>query len=128
MTELLSAESIIVNLSEQIELKWAAGQEDPKRPLHEIDISQHATLIGHLNLIHKNLIQVIGETECAYLQGLEDDFRANVLQQIFDGPTVAIIMADGIDVTDILIGYANKSHIPVQSCKTQRKVLDDLAR
>ena len=128
MTEILSAESIIVNLSEQIELKWAAGQEDPDRPLHEIDISQHATLIGHLNLIHKNLIQVIGETECAYLQGLEDDFRANVLQQIFESPTVAIIMADGIDVPDILIGYANKAHIPVLSCKTDSNEVIDFVR
>lgn len=128
MTELLSAESIIVNLSKQIELKWAAGQEDPNRPLHEIDISQHATLIGHLNLIHKNLIQVIGETECAYLQSLDDDFRANILQQIFDGSTVAIIIADGIEVPDMLIDYANNSHIPVLSCKTDSNDVVDLAR
>ena len=41
MTDLLSAESIIVNLSNQIEFEWVAGKKDPKRPLHEINASQH---------------------------------------------------------------------------------------
>jgi len=68
MTELFSAESIIFNLTSKIELEWVAGQEDPDRPLHEVKVSDHATLIGHLNLIHKNIIQVIGKTECDYMQ------------------------------------------------------------
>ena len=128
MTEVLSAESIIVNLSSQIELEWVAGEEDPDRPLHEIDAAQHATLIGHLNVIHKNLIQVIGKTECEYLQSLSDDFRTNILNQIFDESTVAIIMADNIPVPDLLIDFANKSHIPVLRCKTDSNDVVDIAR
>ena len=51
MREILSAESIIVNLASKIDLKWVAGSEDPERPLHEVDVKDHATLIGHINLI-----------------------------------------------------------------------------
>ena len=40
MTEVLSAESILVNLSNQIEFDWVAGQEDPNLPLHEINASR----------------------------------------------------------------------------------------
>jgi hypothetical protein len=47
MKEILSAESIILNLASKIELKWVAGSEDPNRPLHEVDVNEHATLIGH---------------------------------------------------------------------------------
>lgn len=128
MTQLFSAESIIVNLSSKIKLKWVAGQEDPDRPLHEVKVSEHATLIGHLNLIHKNIIQVIGKTECDYLQNLDEDFRDNVLQQIFSGNTVAIIMADGIPVPDKLIAFANQGHVPLLSCKTQSNEVVDIAR
>ena len=113
MTEVLSAESILVNLSNQIEFDWVAGQEDPNLPLHEINASQHATLVGHLNLIHKNLIQVIGKTECEYLQGLEENFRNNMLHEIFSSRTVVIIMADGIPVPEMLIEHANKYHTPL---------------
>ncbi len=128
MTEVLSAESIIVHLSSQIEFNWVAGQEDPDLPLHEINVSQHATLVGHLNLVHKNLIQVIGKTECEYLQGLEENFRNNMLNEIFSVHPVAIIMTDGIPVPEMLIGYANKFHTPLLSCKTDSNEFVDTAR
>lgn len=128
MTELFSAESIIVNLSSKIELKWIAGEEDPKKPLHEIQVSEHATLIGHLNLIHTNIIQVIGKTECDYLQSLEDNFRNNILDQVFSEKTVAVIMADGLAVPDKLIACANNHHVPLLSCKTNSNEVVDIAR
>lgn len=128
MTQLFSAESIIVNLSSKINLKWVAGQEDPDRPIHEVKVSEHATLIGHLNLIHKNIIQVIGKTECEYLQNIDEDFRNNVLQQIFSDHTVAIIIADDMPIPDKLIEFANKGHVPLLSCKTHSNEVVDIAR
>lgn len=128
MKEILSAESIIINLASKIELKWAAGAEDPKRPLHEVDVNEHATLIGHLNLIHNNIIQVIGATECDYLQSLDDDFRNSTLTQLFTNKTVAIILSDGLPVPEILAEYANKYSVPVLSCKAESNDVVDTAR
>ena len=128
MKEILSAESIIVNLASKIELKWVAGSEDPKRPLHEVDANEHATLIGHLNLIHNNIIQVIGKTECDYLQSLDDDFRNSTLTQLFTNKTVAIILSDGLPVPDLLAEYANKYNVPVLSCKAESNDVVDIAR
>jgi len=128
MTELFSAESIIFNLTSKIELEWVAGEEDPDRPLHEVKVSDHATLIGHLNLIHKNIIQVIGKTECDYMQNLDEDFRTQVLQQLFSDCTVAIIIADDLPAPDILIESANKGHVPLLSCKTESNEVVDIAR
>jgi len=128
MKEILSAESIIVNLASKIELKWAAGAEDPKRPLHEVNVNEHATLIGHLNLVHNNIIQVIGKTECDYLQSLDDDFRKSMLTQLFINNTVAIILSDGLPVPDLLIEYANKYCVPVLSCQTESNDVVDIAR
>jgi HPr kinase/phosphorylase len=113
MKEILSAESIIVNLASKIDLKWVAGSEDPKRPLHEVNVSEHATLIGHLNLIHNNIIQVIGKTECEYLNNLDDDFRNSTLTQLFTNKTVAIILSDDLPVPDLLCDFANKYNVPV---------------
>lgn len=128
MTELFSAESIVVNLSSKIKLKWVAGEEDPDSPLHEVRASDHATLIGHLNLIHNNIIQVIGKTECDYLQSLDENFRTSILDQIFSGKTVAIIMADGIPVPEKIISYANRHHVPLLSCKAESSEVVDIAR
>lgn len=128
MTEILSAESIIVNLASKIELKWVAGTEDPNRPIHEIDASNHATLIGHLNLIHNNIIQVIGKTECDYLNSLDDDFRNSTLTQLFSNKTVAVILSDGLPVPDLLADYANKYKVPVLSCVADSNDVVDAAR
>lgn len=128
MTEILSAESIIVNLASKIELKWVAGAEDPERPLHEVNVNEHATLIGHLNLIHNNIIQVIGKVECEYLHNLEDDFRNSTLTQLFTNKTVAVILTDGLPVPDILCNFANKYSVPVLSCKAESNDVVDAAR
>ena len=128
MNELLSVETIIHNLSRQIEFDWLAGQEDPRRPVHEIKAKQHATVIGHLNVVHKNLIQVIGKTECDYLQGLEPTFRGNMLNEIFSAQPIAIIMADGIPVPEALIEHANTFHTPLLSCNTDSNEVVDIAR
>lgn len=128
MKEILSAESIIVNLASKIDLQWVAGAEDPGLPLHEVNATEHATLIGHLNLIHKNIIQVIGTTECNYLQSLEDTYRKNTLTQIFSGETVAVILADGLPVPDILSNFANESNIPLLNTKAPSNEVVDTAR
>ncbi|MBE9567450.1 MAG: HPr(Ser) kinase/phosphatase [Proteobacteria bacterium] len=128
MTEILSAESIILNLASKIELKWVAGAEDPERPLHEVDVNEHATLIGHLNLIHNNIIQVIGKTECDYLNSLDDDFRKSTLTQLFTNRTVAIILSDDLPVPDLLNEYASKYKVPVLSCKAMSNDVVDIAR
>ncbi len=128
MKEILSAESIILNLASKIELKWVAGAEDPKLPLHEVNLSEHATLIGHLNLIHKNIIQVIGKTECDYLNALDEDFRNSTLTQLFTNKTVAIILSENLPVPDLICEYANKYSIPVLSCKADSNDVVDTAR
>lgn len=128
MSEILSAESIIINLASKIDLNWVAGSEDPERPLHEVDVNEHATLIGHLNLIHNNIIQVIGKTECDYLNSLDDDFRNSTLTQLFTNKTVAIILADDLPVPDLLCEYANKYNVPVLSCKVNSNDVVDTAR
>ena len=128
MKEILSAESIILNLASKIELKWEAGAEDPKLPLHEVNVSEHATLIGHLNLIHKNIIQVIGKTECDYLNSLDEDFRNSTLTQLFTNKTVAIILSEDLPIPDLLCEYANKYSVPVLSCKADSNDVVDTAR
>ena len=128
MKEILSAEAIILNLASKIELKWVAGAEDPKLPLHEVNVNEHATLIGHLNLIHKNIIQVIGKTECDYLNSLEENFRNSTLTELFTNKTVAIVLSEDLPVPDLLCEYANKYSVPVLSCKADSNDVVDTAR
>lgn len=128
MTEALSAELIIVNLSSQIKLNWLAGQEDPGQPIHTVDVNTHATLIGHLNLIHKNIIQVIGKTEHRYLQGLDEKIRDSIFEQVFSKSTAAIIIADSIKDIDVYVEQANEKRVPLLGCDADSNTVVDVAR
>ena len=128
MSDTLTAESIIVNLSRQIEIQWLAGQEDPESPLHAISASDHATLIGHLNLIHKNIIQVIGKTEHKYLQNISQEMQDGTLKELFSKGTIAVIVTDGVKVPEEYINYANENNIPLLGCKETSNEIVDAAR
>ncbi len=128
MKEIFTAESIIVHLASKIELQWVAGSEDPGLPLHEVNANEHSTLIGYLNLIHTNLIQVIGKTECDYLHNLEESFRLNILTQVFTEKLVAVILTDAIPIPSVLIEFANLYNVPLLSSNAPSNEVIDTAR
>src|SRR5260364_39519 len=73
-----NAQSIFDDNTESLELRWLTGQEGGERSFSDETIA-HATssadLVGHLNLIHPNRIQVLGEAEILYYQRQSDEMR-----------------------------------------------------
>ena len=57
---------------EKLKLDWVAGRGGGAKSLNS-DLTKDSSLglIGHLNFIHPNLIQVLGASEVAYLGGLD---------------------------------------------------------
>ena len=114
MKEGLTPRKLFEHLSIHIDLHWVAGTRDANRPMKKkIHWGNHATMIGHLNLIHPNSIQVIGETEWQYLEKLKKNSRQDTLDEIFIKRTSAIIISDGIDIPDDLIKYADSKRTPL---------------
>ncbi|MCW8853896.1 MAG: HPr(Ser) kinase/phosphatase [Gammaproteobacteria bacterium] len=114
MKEGLTPRKLFEHLSTHIDLHWVAGTRDANRPMKKkIHWGNHATMIGHLNLIHPNSIQVIGETEWQYLEKLKKNSRQDTLDEIFIPRTSAIIISDGIDIPDDLIKYADNKRTPL---------------
>lgn len=57
---------------EKLKLEWVAGRNGGAKALNsELTKDSSRGLIGHLNFIHPNLIQVLGASEVAYLNGLD---------------------------------------------------------
>jgi HPr kinase/phosphorylase len=65
---------------EKLKLEWLAGRNGGAKVLNsELTKDSSRGLIGHLNFIHPNLIQVLGASEVAYLNGLD---RADCRSQL----------------------------------------------
>ncbi|MDH5734985.1 MAG: HPr kinase/phosphorylase, partial [Gammaproteobacteria bacterium] len=89
----ITAQDLFKHLRNHIDLHWIAGTADANRIIkRKLHWANHATMVGHLNLIHPNSIQVIGKTEWNYLEKLKKNSRQDTLEQIFVRRTSAIII------------------------------------
>jgi HPr kinase/phosphorylase len=99
---------------ERLQLSRVAGADGTDRIINsdEVDTSNKG-LIGHLNLIHPNWVQVLSETELDYLRELSEEQRNIAFQQIDQSGTTCLIVAGTTDIPPDLIDFANQSNIPL---------------
>src|SRR5262245_11509145 len=82
---------------EKLRLEWVAGRNGGDRELNsEFTKDSSKGLIGHLNFIHPNLIQVVGSSESAYLESLDPASCRAVLAQVAT-KELACFVAAGVD-------------------------------
>lgn len=54
------------------------------------------SMVGHMNLIRPNRMQVLGAAELGYLNGLDAGTATTIVRQLLDTRPVCIIVADGL--------------------------------
>jgi HPr kinase/phosphorylase len=106
----LSVQRLFDDRSERLGLAWAAGRAGETREftgemLHRPGVG----LIGHLNLIHPLLAQVLGRREVDYLERLDPSVRDKTAAGICKDETVAIIVCDAIPPPVALVECANRA-------------------
>jgi HPr kinase/phosphorylase len=104
----ISAAQLFEDNREKLRLEWVAGRAGGGKALDNENLrDSREGLIGHLNFIHANWIQVIGRTELAYLGGLDAAGRQHTLRQIKESELACLIIADGEAVPDYLAALAD---------------------
>ncbi|MDQ3580926.1 MAG: hypothetical protein M3495_04595, partial [Pseudomonadota bacterium] len=89
--------------------------------------SPKKALVGHLNLIHPNEIQVLGDSEIQYLTGLRDISREDALRQLLSHEPRCVIVAEGQDIPEQLCAACEGSATPLlASPLPSNKLADDL--
>ncbi|HSE01341.1 MAG TPA: HPr(Ser) kinase/phosphatase [Burkholderiales bacterium] len=79
---------------EKLKLEWVAGRNGGARSLNsELTKDSSRGLIGHLNFIHPNLIQVLGASEVAYLNSLDSAACRSQLTRAATQELACIIVA-----------------------------------
>lgn len=93
----LSVQQLFDERRQRLGLAWAGGAAGAAREfggaaLHKPGVG----LIGHLNLIHPLLAQVLGPREVEYLARLEPPVVGPTAGRICAGDTVCVIVCDGV--------------------------------
>jgi HPr kinase/phosphorylase len=110
----LSAQRLFEERRERLGLAWAAGEAGASREFSADALHQPGLgLIGHLNLIHPLLAQVLGPRELEYLAKLGEPAHAQTMDHIVGRPTVCVIVGEGLKPPPALIAAAGKAGTPL---------------
>lgn len=110
----VNIQQLFEDKQEQLALSWVAGANGAAKILDsELVSASNKGLIGHLNLIHPNWVQVLSEIEVDHLQGLPGTDFIEALAQLERGGTLCLIVAGTEKIPPELINYANRTNTPL---------------
>lgn len=114
MTSDPSVDTLFETLGEKLDLHWTSGRTGQARNIKnpESDTARTA-LVGHLNLIHPNRVQVLGQTEINYLEHLGHSARSDLVDNLFDGTSDLIIIGEGCPAPEDIKQRSEASSTPL---------------
>ncbi|WP_455199063.1 HPr(Ser) kinase/phosphatase [Kaarinaea lacus] len=118
---------LFTRFQEQLSLQWIAGQEGKHRPLENRESSRDFSLVGYLNTIHPNQLQILGHKEMEYYSRLDEESRQALLTNLFNNKPAAVIIAEGNEVPVSMRIAAEQSQTPLFLSKlSSSKLIDNL--
>lgn len=104
-TPTLTVQDLFNAEAKSLKLKWVAGENGGGRLLEPSNAKYPGmALVGHLNFVHPNRVQVIGGAEIDYLDRLDKAERADALKRLFscDRTAAVIVARDRKPAADLL--------------------------
>src|SRR6266404_886887 len=100
--------------ADALKLAWLSGPRDPSPFLDSSEIN-HASqgLIGHLNLVHPNWIQIFSRTEAAYFSSLSEQAQREALSRLAVSGLACIILSDQEKAPLTLAEFATSRNVPL---------------
>ncbi len=110
----VSVETLFRDLAEQLGLQWVAGRNGGGRTLSSETIQKPTlALIGHLNFVHPNRVQVLGCAEMDYLRGLSESSLQDAIDHLFSNELAAIVISNGETVPPVLRETSERTGTPL---------------
>lgn len=110
----VNIQQLFEDKKERLALSWVAGEGGGAKILDsELINASNKGLIGHLNLIHPNWIQVFSSTEMEYFCSLQADACNDAMAQLEHGGPMCLIVAGNQEIPQPLMEFANRTHTPL---------------
>ncbi len=106
----LSIARLFEDNREKLKLTWTAGTGGGAKELNsEIIKGSTKGLIGHLNFIHPNWIQVLGSAEIDYIEALEPEACRKILSEVATRDLACFMVAGSDHVAPVLLEVAEST-------------------
>ncbi|MFA7268790.1 MAG: HPr(Ser) kinase/phosphatase [Sterolibacterium sp.] len=97
---------------DRLQLEWVCGSLNATISVAQLDISP-ADLVGHLNLIHPDRIQVLGSPEISWAVTQPQEKVIHHIGEIIAARPPAIIVADACAIPETLRGLCERGNTPL---------------
>lgn len=111
----------------RLQLTCVCGALERAISVTQDDISP-SDLVGHLNLIHPDRIQVVGTPELHWAQRLPPSKAAQHMRDIIAAKPPAIIVADGCDIPEVVSEACIRSETPLLTTPLSAAFIIDALR
>jgi len=116
MNASLTARELFDRQKAQLGLSWLAGEGGAQRMLESGQAqSRRPSLVGYLNIVHPNKVQIIGREELIWLAQLEPKARQKIIQRVLETNPLALVVSKGQSCPDDLAAAAEAAAVPLWS-------------
>jgi HPr kinase/phosphorylase len=114
MTRSLTAQELFDEVGFRLDLTCVGKAIGSERKIEIAEGKQRRpSLVGYLNLIHPNKIQILGAEELAFLDALSVTARRTNVQRMIKLQPAALVFARGLEPPEDLLRSARRSRVPV---------------
>jgi HPr kinase/phosphorylase len=115
-TSSINAQSIFDDNASALKFSWLTGHEGWERGFSAETVANatsSADLVGHLNLIHPNRIQVLGDAELDYYLRQSDEDRKRNMAALMALEPPFLVVAGGVEAPADLVLRCTRSSTPL---------------
>lgn len=114
MTQVQSLQDLMVRIGPRLKLRWLSKRYERSQLLRGAAAAiAGQSLVGSLNCIHPNRLQVIGQPELVYLADLGKTAYLETVEKLFAGGPAAVIFADAIEPQPIFHDWSQRTETPL---------------
>lgn len=123
----ISVNQLFKDTHRKLKLSWLAGKAGGANLLTSETVSKPSlALIGHLNFVHPNRVQILGCAEMDYLRQLDSAASDFAIQNLFSTELAAIIVANGEKTPELLKQKAEQHNTPLFTSPLKSPELMDI--
>ncbi|MBZ0104555.1 MAG: HPr(Ser) kinase/phosphatase [Sulfuricella denitrificans] len=125
----ISVNQLFADKGDKLGLTWVAGKAGGNKLLTSDTVQKLSlALIGYLNFVHPNRVQVLGCAEMDYLRSLTPEALAQSVNNLFSTELAAIIVANGEIVPPLLREAADRTLTPLFTSHEQSPDMMNILR
>jgi HPr kinase/phosphorylase len=110
MQSVQSLQGLVEHIGPRLKLRWLTPPPGQAHPLLTESIGGTAqSLVGSLNCIHPNRLQVLGRAEIQHLEDLSEPAHEETIERLFAARPAAVIFASGLVPEPKFFEYARRT-------------------